>query len=211
MDNVLIFGGTFDPVHKGHLGIAENVQQHFHFQRFIFLPCKLPLLKQSATASPTQRLKMLELALADYPVSCHFEIDEREINRPSPSYTVTTLESYREELGENVALTLLMGMDSFHQLPQWHQWTRILELANILVIKRPDISPSDSSNLTESLSRHLTKREVDLKNTAQGLIYFFDAGAYPISSTEIRRNSLLNSENMPESVLEFITHNKLYL
>ncbi|WP_058522725.1 nicotinate-nucleotide adenylyltransferase [Legionella birminghamensis] len=209
MDNLLIFGGTFDPIHQGHLNVAENIQKHFRFQRFIFLPCKLPVHKEKATANSTQRIEMLKLALADYP-GCRFEIDDCEIRRQSPSYMVTTLESYRKDLGMDISITLLMGMDSFYQLPLWHRWTRILELANLLVIKRPDISLPVEDNVLETLSGHVTDREEDLKNNAQGIIYFFDAGSYPISSTEIRRNSLQNSEAIPEAVLMYITENKLY-
>lgn len=209
--NILLFGGTFDPVHKGHLNIAKTVQDHFQFERFVFLPCKIPVLKKNAQATPQQRLDMLRLALSenpDYP----FEIDAREMYRESPSYTVITLEDYRKELGPDVSITLLMGVDSFSTLPGWHKWQNILLLANILVIDRANHSDLTSNNpvLSQIMKQHKTADERALLQHSHGLIYNYHAGLYDVSSTAIRDRSGSDIA-MPDSVRRYIEENCLYL
>ncbi|ASQ45765.1 nicotinate-nucleotide adenylyltransferase [Legionella clemsonensis] len=212
MDNLIIYGGTFDPVHKGHLNIAENIQHHFHFDQFIFLPCKTPVLKDKAMATATQRVEMLTLALKNHNKS--FTLDLSEINRGSPSYMVSTLTHFRRRFGENVAITLLMGLDTFRQLPQWYQWEKLLSLANLLIVKRPGLS---DINLSEELIQLLLTHEVPHNNAIKthpyGLIYRYDAGDFNISSTWLRQQLERNedvSDYIPESVLNYIQKNNLY-
>jgi len=191
--NILLFGGTFDPIHNGHLNVAMAVQDRFHFNRFIFLPCKIPLLKDKAQASPEQRLNMLRLALgehSDYP----FEIDERELHRAGPSYTVITLDEYRNELGADASINFLMGTDSYTQLPQWHESDRILNLANLLVVNRPGHAPLETT--------------VNL-NAPHGQVCGVDAGLHDISSTSIRLGSN-QDQAIPESVKKYIHEQGLY-
>ncbi|MGQ3889514.1 nicotinate-nucleotide adenylyltransferase [Legionella sp. CNM-1927-20] len=213
MSNLIIFGGTFDPIHNGHINTAINIQQYFHFERFIFLPCKVPLLKDNAQASPTQRLEMLTLALREYNNSAlHFEIDTREINRKTPSYMVTTLEDYRHELGNTIAISLLMGIDTFVTLPRWHQWERLLQLANILIMARPGYQLK-SQLMRELLNEKETQEAALIQTVANGLIYQFNAGAYNLSSTviraQIRQGNLLNA-NLPTAVKQYIKKNRIY-
>lgn len=211
MPDILIFGGTFDPVHNGHIEVAVAVQNHCHFDRFIFLPCKVPVLKNNAHASPQQRLDMLHLALQDYS-GFKFEIDEREIARDSPSYMVTTLEDYRLESGQDTAITLLMGRDSFAELPHWYNWEKLLLLCNILVIDRPgDINFPDP--VCHLLNQHETCNLSDLKTQPHGKIYRFNAGHFDYSSTSIRQLLLKNKTNqlpLPASVTQFINQFNLY-
>ncbi|CEK10869.1 nicotinate-nucleotide adenylyltransferase [Legionella hackeliae] len=212
MRNLIIYGGTFDPVHEGHLKTANNIQNHFHFDQFIFLPCKIPVLKNKAIATPAQRIEMLELALKNQPEN--FTIDLSEINRESPSYMVSTLENFRQQLGENVAMTLLIGQDTFLQLPKWYQWYRLLDLANLLVIKRYGVCDTTlPEELTQLLNTHEVSNDETLLNTSCGLIYRYDAGEFNISSTWLR-HELAQGKNvceyLPKEVLSYIKKNKLY-
>lgn len=206
LNNCLIFGGTFDPVHNGHLLTAVNVQRYFKFDLFNFLPCKIPVLKNHIPRSDAHRLKMLELAIEDYPEEYHFKIDAHEINRDSPSFMVTTLEHYRHQLGLDVAITLLIGMDAFAELPLWHEWERILTLSNLLVIDRPLSSHGLFSDVLEAdFEKILT--------TPLGLVARFNAGSYPISSTMIReklKNHEDVTDDVPDPVLNYIHQYKLY-
>lgn len=213
LPNYLIFGGTFDPVHIGHIQVANAVQKHCHFDHFIFLPCKLPILKNEPQASPEHRISMLELALQEEEeTNFHFEIDKREILRGSPSFMVTTLEDYRKELGENVSLTLLMGSDTLATLPLWHQWEKLLKLANLLAIHRPGFVEFPES-IERLLQQHTTDKKEDLKNNSKGTIYRFNAGNFDHASSDIReqmKKKPVESLSLPETVKNYIKKNHLY-
>ena len=223
MQTILIYGGTFDPPHYGHLNTAKAIQKHVHFDRFIFLPCKIPVLKANALASSEQRIHMLKLALEH---DSEFEIDDREIVRSTPSFMVETLENFRQELGTQVAITLCIGMDSFMQLPQWKSWEKLLTLSHLLVIERAD-NPIDYGtdkplpilpNLPETMRKLLLTHESLDKNTlltkAYGSIVRFDAGYYPISSSWLR-SQLQSGHNieayLPANVYQYIKEQALYL
>jgi len=209
---MVIYGGTFDPVHNGHIKTALNVQNHFHFDEFIFLPCKIPVLKKQAFATPAQRIEMLELALEPFAKENHFKIDLTEINRETPSYMVDSLHLFRKKFGKKKAITLLMGQDSFNQLPSWHKWSELLSLANILVIQRAGLS--NTPELKNWVQKYQTFDSSALKSQAQGLLYFYDAGTYKVSSSWIRQHHLeVNNleDYLPASVLNFVQQNKLYL
>lgn len=216
--NVLIYGGSFDPIHHGHLKTAVNIQNFFHFDHVKFLPCKLsPIPKPSQfTASPQDRVEMLKRALTAYPHSYHFEIDGREIQRQTPSYTVTTLMAYRKELGEETPITLVLGVDALHQLPQWHQWEKLIHLANFLVINRssyPDKTITMPEAIKNLVEQHETRDPKALLTTAHGLIYHFDAGNFEISSSLIRKLHQENKELtpfLPQAVIDYLIEKKLY-
>lgn len=210
MDNLLLFGGTFNPIHKGHLQVALNVQKKFKFGKVIFLPCKSPVLKCKPTISTEQRLAMLRLALSERPFQPFF-VDEREIKRDQPSYMVTTLKSFREELGFKISITLLMGYDAFAQLSSWYEWRKILSLANILVVNRQNALPL-KAEINAVLKLHETKNFDALKKHSFGYIYQFDAGNFDLSSTYIRENiTLLDlSPLLPQPVMQYIKQFNLY-
>lgn len=214
MRNLIIFGGTFDPPHNGHINTAINVQNHFNFERFLFLPCKTPLLKNQATATPIQRIDMLNLALATVDKTLNFQIDLSEINRDTPSYMVDSLQHFRKQFGEQIVLTLLMGADAFSQLPYWHAWTKLLTLANILVIKRAGFDDKTHSDLIrELLIKHETKDSTAICEQKYGAIYRFDAGNFDFSSTWVRKELRGNkdlSNYLPESIMQYIKQNGLY-
>lgn len=205
-NTILLFGGTFDPVHHGHMRTVQAVQDHWQFDRVIFLPCKIPVLKDQAQASPQQRLDMLHLALADYP-DYPFECDARELQRDGPSYTVTTLEEYRRELGPLPSITWLMGMDSFLSLPRWHRWQVLPDMAHLLVMTRAGYPDPQSTLLQHELRARLTTDENALRQQPHGLIATVDAGSYDISSSAIRQQ---NNDNLPTAVQKYIKQHSLY-
>ncbi len=211
MHNLIIYGGTFDPIHNGHLHTALAVQRKFHFERFLFLPCKSPTLKNASMASTKQRVNMLQRALAPYP---EFEIGLQEIERDTPSFMVETLRGFRHQYGEDKAITLLIGIDAFLQLPRWHRWGEILQLSHILVIKRPGF---EEANINKLLATLLLQYEVfdtkELLNQPCGKIYRFDAGQYDISSTTLREKIKIGDNveiYLPAPVNEYIKEQALY-
>lgn len=210
MKNILIFGGTFDPPHHGHLKTAETVCFNFNFDTVLFLPCKSPVLKAESQASPSERIDMLKLALKSY---SQFRIDLSEIKRDTPSYMAETLKNlYKIYHGD--ALTLMLGTDALMQLNKWYRWETLLEYCNILVIKR-DIKRHDqlSDELTKYISSNISANKDEFMNTKKGKIFFVDAGKYDISSTNIR-NAIKNNQNiksyLPDGVLQYIQKHELY-
>jgi len=211
MSGLILFGGTFDPPHLGHIKIAEAVATHFQFERFLFLPCKSPLQKAPARATPEQRLDMLKLVLAPYP---QFEIDLREMRRETPSYMADTLEDLRAELGSTYPITLMIGVDAFAGLPQWERWETLLQNSHILLVHR---SGYTNTTLPEVLKKfqthHQTHDPLALYQQPSGLIYIFNAGDYPLASTSIRQQlaaqQSCNQSLIPE-VYEYILRHKIY-
>lgn len=210
MRSIAIYGGTFDPIHNGHLQTSITIQDYFKFDSYLFLPCKVPALKFSAIANTKQRIKMIELAIKDYP---HFNIDLREIERDTPSYMVETLGSFREEY-PNAAITLIIGYDSFISLPHWHQWEQLISLANILVINRNEFS---NQKIPEVMQQFLKKHQSIDKNAVlqhkAGIVYLFDAGHYEISSRVIReelKQKTNLSSMLPKEVYQYIKDEGLY-
>jgi nicotinate-nucleotide adenylyltransferase len=177
-----IFGGTFDPVHLGHLGAAREVHAALAPDTFHFLPAGQPPHRTGTHAPPEQRLRMLELALANDP---GLEIDTRELDRPGPSFMVDTLASLREAYPED-ALALIVGQDALNGLDRWHEWHRLPELAHLVVMTRP----GESADYGEQLARELQPRTVTgpdaLRQKRAGALLPLAVTPRPISSTVIR-------------------------
>ena len=210
MRHIAIFGGTFDPVHNGHIRTSKAIQESFQFDCYYFVPCKIPTLKPATTGSIEQRLALLNLATQEL---SNTQIDLREIERDTPSFTVETLKSFKAEQPDT-AITLIMGYDAFISLPMWHHWDQLLGLANLLIINREHYS---TTPLPEALTTLLKKVEVKdkgslLKSNA-GAIMFFDAGNYAISSTAIRekiKEGIDVAELLPKPVFDWIRKWELY-
>ncbi|MFT4058746.1 MAG: nicotinate-nucleotide adenylyltransferase [Legionella sp.] len=210
MYTIAIFGGTFDPIHNGHLQTSLAIQKEFRFDSYLFLPCKIPALKPLAHTTNQQRVHMLELALKDYPC---FKIDLREIERHTPSYMIETLESFRKEFPE-AAITLIMGYDSFLSLPQWHKWQKLICLANILVMSRLEfITEKTSEVMHQFLKKYQTQNQTVILNQKAGSVFLFDAGHYEISSTKIRK-AIHDKQDLawqlPKEVDQYIKDEGLY-
>lgn len=209
MKTVAVFGGTFDPIHFGHLRTALELKQTLALDEMRLVPCNVPAHRGKPHYDAIDRLKMVELAVASEP---ELICDPREIQREGVSYMVDTLESMREEMGESVALILVLGMDSFLSLPSWHQWELIPQLAHILVAARPG-SSSPGHGVME---RFLHAREVsdiaELKEAAYGRVLVVRTTPLDISSTRIReiiRQKRSPRYLLPESVWDYMERNIL--
>jgi nicotinate-nucleotide adenylyltransferase len=210
MHSIAIFGGTFDPIHNGHLITSETIQTHFKFASYFFLPCKIPLLKSASIATESQRIEMIKLAIKKISA---FKLDLREIERASPSYMVDTLQSYRSEYPD-ASISLIMGYDAFFSLYLWHQWEKIITLANLLVINRSQFAHEPlPAIMQEFLQTHQLQNKEMLINTSSGAICLFDAGNYDISSTAVRneiKKGVDVKNKLPLSVYSYIKAQVLY-
>ena len=213
MKHLALFGGTFSPVHYGHINVVLALQEQFKFDEFVFLPNKSPVMDKITTVSASDRLTMLRLALAPYPF---FSIDERELNRSTDSYTIETLMSLHQALKDKLTrITLIIGMDSFLQFHRWRDWKKIFSLCNLIVLERPGCEMV----MPEPLRAEAAKGAIRLINDPMELIgscggiYFFNAGAYDVSSTKIRELIAAGedvSAFLPPKVLNYIKQKRLF-
>ncbi len=182
MKPVGIFGGTFDPIHYGHLRTAFEMLQALRFEDVRFMPCGDPPHRGQTFASAAERLRMVEVAIFGQD---GFSADGRELLRDGPSYTIDTLSSLRDELPD-CSLGLILGMDAFLGLPGWHRWGEILDVAHIVVAHRPGWKAPDIGPLGELITEFGTHRVDDLHTTVNGRIHIHAVTQLEISSTEIR-------------------------
>lgn len=177
-----VFGGTFDPIHYGHLRSAFELKQAMRFDEVRFLPCGDPPHRGETIASAELRHRMVRVAIED---QSGFVADDRELKRDGPSYTFDTLTSLRAEFPDR-SLGLIIGMDAFLDLPSWHRWTEILDFAHIVVAHRPGWRAPDIGVLGELLNERGTLRVDDLHESDHGRIHIHAVTQLEISSTEIR-------------------------
>lgn len=203
-----VFGGTFDPVHQGHLRTVAAVRNRLAMDKVLFIPTFMPLLRDKPVAAPHQRLEMVRIAVQSFP---GFELDEREILRSGPSYTVLTLEELRSEY-PRVPLCLILGLDAFLRLPQWHRWSELLELAHMALMQRPGWQmPGDP--LPDWWTRALSDHPKQLICRPAGRILPVEVPDVDISSTVLRdrlRTGLPVGEDLPAGVQQYIEDNRLY-
>ena len=182
MSSIGVFGGTFDPIHYGHLRTAFEMLQALRFAEVRFMPCGNPPHREAPIADAQLRLQMVRVATAGQP---GFVVDDRELQRDGPSYSVDTLAALRDEFAER-SLAMMIGMDAFLGLPKWYQWDQILCLAHIVVAHRPGWRAPDLGPLGDLLAERGTHRIDDLHESAAGHIFIHDVSQLEISSTEIR-------------------------
>ncbi len=177
-----IFGGTFDPIHFGHLRTAFEMLEALHFDEVRFMPCGSPPHRGAPMADAELRLRMVKVATEG---QRGFMVDDRELLRDGPSYSVDTLTALRGEFPLR-PIALMIGMDAFLGLPKWHQWREILQLAHIVVAHRPGWRAPDMGPLGELLADRGTHRIGDMHQAKSGHIYIHDVTQLEISSSEIR-------------------------
>jgi nicotinate-nucleotide adenylyltransferase len=204
-----VFGGTFDPVHLGHLRPALELMEELSLDRVAWIPCGQPPHRVEPVASPEQRLRMLDAAVEGVP---GFYTDQRELRRQGPSYMVDTLESLRQELVHE-RLCLLLGMDAFLGFTAWHQWRRILDLAHIVVAERPGWERPQQGALAEVVAQRTTERVQDLRTGFAGRVLFRAVTQLEISATEIRARVAAGHSArflVPDRVREVIEQDNIY-
>lgn len=206
-----IYGGTFDPIHHGHLRTALEVKEALQLEELRLLPCRLPPHRGSPGCTPQQRLKMLELALEH--AEPGFVLDRRELERDGPSYMVDTLASIREEIGDR-PLCLIVGLDAFAGFPSWHRWRELLELAHVAVMRRPDApAPEWAGELTRVVADRKVEGADVLRQSSAGRIAFLDVTQLAISATGIRRLIAAGKSPrylVPDAVWAMIQSQRLY-
>ncbi len=204
-----ILGGTFDPVHYGHLRIALELCQALALAEVRFMPCRQPPHRGTPAASARDRCNMLRLALAE---QRGFVVDERELRRAGPSYMVDSLSSLRAEAGRR-PLCLLLGMDAFNSLDTWHRWERLVELAHLVVVDRPGADCAPSPAVADLLARCRVSDPRPLRQRPAGCILLQTVTRLEISASRIRemvRKGLSPRYLLPEKVLEYIWREGLY-
>ncbi len=182
MNSIGVFGGTFDPIHYGHLRTAFELLQALRFDEVRFMPCGDPPHRGQTFADAELRLQMVQVATAG---QAGFVVDDRELKRQGPSYSVDTLSTLRADYPER-PLGLIVGMDAFLGLTRWRQWREILELAHVVVAHRPGWRAPDMGPLGELLTERGTHRINDLHESLAGKIVIHDVTQLEISSTDIR-------------------------
>lgn len=206
-----ILGGTFDPVHNGHVQLAQKVREHFHLDEVRLLPCNVPAHKSAPVASASQRADMINLAIQDQP---GLVIDEREICRSGTSYMVDTLTSIREEVGTDYAISLIVGMDAFLSLPTWNRWQEVLTMSHLIVMERVMWGRPATGVLADLYDQHGTTQVNDLSSTPAERICFYDGQSIDVSASEIRAK-IRQRESvhylLPEPVWDYIRVHGLYL
>ena len=210
---ILLLGGSFDPVHAGHIGLAHYFCTLLHPEQLRLIPAGQPWQKPSLITPAEHRIAMLELAFKQWPISTH--IDSIEIRREGPSYTVDTLRELRQILGEEISLVWIIGADQLTNLHTWHEWRKLFELTNVAVAARPGYT-LDKAALDGEVSNEISRRIANpsqLKHTPRGLAFIAYNLAWDISSTTLRE-SLRQGKSLkgllPTPVLDYAQHHHLY-
>ena len=206
-----ILGGTFNPIHLGHLRLAEELSMALNLDEVRFIPSANPPHKSAPSVSAKDRAHMVALAIEDNP---KFQLDTQELARNGASYTIDTLKNLREDLGADTSLCLIIGSDAFVKLDTWHEWQALITYCHIVLVQRPQPNLSAlNATLETFLSDHYTDNNHDLLNNAAGFISMQAITALDISSTSIR-NDLYTRKSarylVPEGVLNYITQHQLY-
>jgi len=198
--NVGILGGTFDPVHSGHLILAEVAREQLNLNEVLFIPAGQPWLKVERTITPAEhRLQMLRLALNDTP---YFRISEMEIQRSGPTYTIDTINALKKRLSDEDELFFILGQDNLMQLPQWHDAPELIKLCYLVAPPRPGVKKPDLKAL-----------EAEIPGIRQRVMLMKEP-LPDISATNIRERvarGLSVRHLVPEPVNRYIKEHRLYM
>ncbi len=206
-----IIGGTFDPIHFGHLRPALEVTQALNLDEMRFIPSAKPPHRWQPTASAEHRLAMVKLAVEGFD---KFVVDDREYQRlveqNVASFTVDTLESIRAEIGAEKPLCMLIGMDALESFTQWRDWQKILELSHLIISHRPGYKAELKE---EWVQNRLVKSSDVLYQNSAGKLFLSEVTQLDISATAIRKQALKGNSLRyltPKSVCDYIHEHKLY-
>lgn len=210
MTLAVYYGGTFDPVHAGHLAVAIAARDALAVP-VTFVPAADPPHRPAPGAEAEQRATMLELAIAGQP---GLQVDRREFLRDAPSWTVVTLEGLRAEHGPDRPLAWLLGADAFRGLPSWHRWRELAGLAHLIVaVRAGHVLHPLPEELAEHFSGRWTTGVDDLGTTPAGRVHRLEMTPHPASSTRVRANLRDGGEPgdwLPAAVADHIARHRLY-
>jgi nicotinate-nucleotide adenylyltransferase len=201
-----IFGGTFDPIHYGHLRSALELKELFELDHIRLIPCARPVHRDSPTTTALQRLEMLHLATQN---QSEFVVDAQELERVGGSYTFDTLTALRKNY-PNVPLLLFIGVDAFNDFTTWFRWQELFDLAHIVVITRPN---AELKPLNDFFKTRLTNDQQLLKNQLAGRLFFQQITQLAISATAIRGMIAANQNPrflLSDAVVDYIFKHQLY-
>jgi nicotinate-nucleotide adenylyltransferase len=204
-----IFGGTFDPIHFGHLRCALEIAEQLELAEVRMLPAGQPPHRSAPQATPAQRRRMLELALQGQSL---LTLDTREIDRAGPSYMVDTLAALRAEVGD-APLCLILGQDAFNGLAGWHRWQQVPELAHLVVISRPGVEQPENGPVGALIEQRSVESLDELSGRPAGAVLFRSVTPLGFSASGIRR--LLASGRsarylLPDAVLDYVLREGVY-
>lgn len=205
-----VFGGTFDPVHYGHLRSALELVERLQLQQLRLMPCATPPHRGQPACSAHHRAAMVELAVAGEPrLAC----DRRELQRTGASYTIDSLKALRAELGDTLSLGLVMGCDAVLGITSWHRWQELLDYAHVVVMARPGWQLPAHGPVAQWLRDHQLADAAGLHQRAAGGILVVKLRPLAISSTEIRELLAAGRSPrylLPQVVLDYIQAHNLY-
>jgi nicotinate-nucleotide adenylyltransferase len=208
-----LFGGTFDPVHVGHLRLAEEARESLQLGRVRWIPAGRPWHRDELRTDAAHRLEMVRRAVASNPL---FEVDDIEARSGRPGYTVETVSSLRAVLGSQRPLVLLLGADAFSRLHTWQRWRELLDLVHVGLATRAG-QAADAAVLNDALAAELAARRRDsadaLRAAPGGAIVCFDMTPLAISATDLRARLARGASCRylaPDAVLDYISHHRLY-
>lgn len=206
MKHCVVLGGTFDPVHNGHIQTAKALADEMGYERITLMPCGQAYHKASHETAASQRWKMLELATqAEEQVT----IDDRELRRSGPTYTVQTLMALRAELGPEAHLCWVMGQDAAAHLQKWHKWLQLFELANIIVVARP----GEQWPSMQTWPATILKDKAQFKQQPNGAVFCLSLTPMAISSSLVRqkvKNEQSIDDLVPAQVVNWVKEHQLY-
>jgi nicotinate-nucleotide adenylyltransferase len=204
-----VAGGSFDPVHRGHVATLCALLARLPFREIRVPPAARSPLKPEPTAD-IHRLAMLRLALRG---KAGLVLDERELHRPPPSYTIDTLRAIRADVGPDTPLVFILGIDRLLELPRWKDWQALTAQAHLLVASRPGVAPAFSPALADWLKSVRTAEGELLQSMPQGLVLFLDTQPWPVARREIRRALAAGKpvgDELDPAVQDYIQRHHLY-
>ncbi len=206
----VFMGGTFDPIHNGHLRTALELQQWMGVERVCLVPSRKPVHREAPGSSSEARLAMAQLAVADEPA---LAVDDREVCSGQPSYSYLTLRSLRAELGPDRPLCMVLGMDAYLGLPSWHHWQELIELCHIIVVRRPGYIYEPDPGMARFTRAHETTSLATVLGSPCGRVLMHELTPLSISATQIRQlvaKGLSPRYLCPDPVWHFIQQHRLY-
>lgn len=210
MERILVFGGSFDPVHNAHLALANRVLELTQAQRCLWVPCKKRVFDKKQQASAKQRLDMLHIALKNH--GPKHQISDIEVKRQTPSFTYLTIEELKISHPHDTWFGFIMGSDNFMEFQRWHAYDKFHTLCNIVIFQRGEQNEIAMRDIAKSCGFHFTNDLAVFLSHDAGYIYYIK-GDYPSASSRVREAIACKQQNIPDLdplVQAYIQQEKLY-